>query len=74
MFAFLHHCTSVKTVSPQKVFFTLPGENRQFRYQFYYFVAFPFNYGAQRKLDIVFTFNYEDDKEPESGQEGVGYE
>ena len=58
MFVFLRHRTSVKTLSPQKVIFVLPGENRQFCYQFYCFVVFPFNYSTQRKLDFVFTFNY----------------
>ena len=58
MFTILRHRTSVKILSPQKVFFVLPGENRQFCYQFYCFVVFPFNYSTQRKLDFVFTFNY----------------
>ena len=40
MFVFLRHRTSVKTLSPQKVFFVLPGENRQFCYQFYCFVMY----------------------------------
>ena len=58
MFAFLRHRTSVKTLSPQKVFFVLPSENRQFCYRFYCFVTFPFNYGAQRNLDLGLAFNY----------------
>ena len=55
---FLHHRSSVKTLSSQKVFFVLPSENTQCCYTFCWFSTFPFNYGTQRELAFAFTFNY----------------